>query len=86
MMQIRTHLFNNHHRKIKTIDLSSSYYVHHSDNPHHINPGHMIVSEKLNGPNYSSWSKSIIHALTTKNKIGLWFNSAPHSNKSTKRI
>ncbi|RXH88810.1 hypothetical protein DVH24_000409 [Malus domestica] len=33
------------------------------------NPGHMIVSEKLNGPNYPSWSKSIIHALTAKNKI-----------------
>ncbi|KAK2967943.1 hypothetical protein RJ640_029935 [Escallonia rubra] len=33
-------------------------------------PGHLLVPIKLNGANYSSWSKSMIHALTAKNKIG----------------
>ncbi|XP_068331494.1 uncharacterized protein [Pyrus communis] len=33
-------------------------------------PGHVLVSEKLNGTNYSSWSKSMLHALRAKNKIG----------------
>ncbi|KAK3006792.1 hypothetical protein RJ639_017211 [Escallonia herrerae] len=33
-------------------------------------PGHLIVPIKLNGTNYPSWSKSMIHALTAKNKIG----------------
>ncbi|KAL6328965.1 hypothetical protein AAG906_007255 [Vitis piasezkii] len=29
----------------------------------------MLVPTRLNGPNYQSWSKSMIHALTGKNKI-----------------
>ncbi|KAK3002448.1 hypothetical protein RJ639_020557 [Escallonia herrerae] len=33
-------------------------------------PGHLLVPIKLNGTNYPSWSKSMIHALTAKNKIG----------------
>ncbi|KAK2977408.1 hypothetical protein RJ640_009959 [Escallonia rubra] len=33
-------------------------------------PGHLLVPIKLNGANYPSWSKSMIHALTAKNKIG----------------
>ncbi|KAM1434699.1 hypothetical protein ACFX2I_042754 [Malus domestica] len=47
------------------MDSSNPFYVHHSDSP-----GHMLVPEKLNGSNYPSWSKSMIHALTAKNKIG----------------
>ncbi|XP_073119563.1 uncharacterized protein [Henckelia pumila] len=47
------------------MDLSNPYLVHHSDQP-----GHILVPTKLNGSNYPSWSKSMIHALTTKNKIG----------------
>ncbi|XP_070675510.1 uncharacterized protein [Malus domestica] len=48
-----------------SIELSNPYYVHPSDHP-----GHVLVSEKLNGTNYSSWSKSMLHALRAKNKIG----------------
>ncbi|XP_059654512.1 uncharacterized protein LOC132301259 [Cornus florida] len=47
------------------MDPSNPYFVHHLDHP-----GHMIVPTKLNGANYPSWSKSMIHALTAKNKIG----------------
>ncbi|KAL5819423.1 hypothetical protein ACOSQ4_023265 [Xanthoceras sorbifolium] len=47
------------------IDPSNPYFVHHSDQP-----GHMLVPTKLNGANYPSWSKSMILALTAKNKIG----------------
>ena len=48
-----------------TMDSSNPYFVHHSDQP-----GHVLVSTKLNGANYPSWSKAMIHALTAKNKIG----------------
>ncbi|KAI4318108.1 hypothetical protein L6164_025916 [Bauhinia variegata] len=47
------------------MDPSNPLFVHHSDHP-----GHMLVPTKLNGSNYQSWSKSMIHALTAKNKIG----------------
>lgn len=47
------------------MDPSNPYFVHHSNHP-----GHMLVSTKLNGVNYPSWSKSMIHALIAKNKIG----------------
>ncbi|KAK3002423.1 hypothetical protein RJ639_022350 [Escallonia herrerae] len=33
-------------------------------------PSHLIVPIKLNRADYPSWSKSMIHALTAKNKIG----------------
>ncbi|KAH7570844.1 hypothetical protein JRO89_XS05G0206300 [Xanthoceras sorbifolium] len=47
------------------MDPFNPYFVHHSDQP-----GHMLVPTKLNGANYPSWSKSMILALTAKNKIG----------------
>ncbi|KAI5338735.1 hypothetical protein L3X38_018007 [Prunus dulcis] len=47
------------------MDSSNPYFFHHSDHP-----GHMLVPEKLNGANYSSWSQSMIHALIAKNKLG----------------
>ena len=46
-------------------DPSSPYFIHHSDYP-----SHMLAPIKLNGANYPSWSRSMIHALTAKNKIG----------------
>ncbi|RVW14960.1 Retrovirus-related Pol polyprotein from transposon RE1 [Vitis vinifera] len=49
----------------KTIDPSHTLYIHHSDQP-----GHVLVPIKLNGVNYQSWSKTVIHALTAKKKIG----------------
>ncbi|KAK2968679.1 hypothetical protein RJ640_005820 [Escallonia rubra] len=48
-----------------SMDPSNSYFIHHSDHP-----SHLLIPIKLNGANYSSWSKSMIHALTAKNKIG----------------
>ncbi|KAK3018141.1 hypothetical protein RJ639_004595 [Escallonia herrerae] len=33
-------------------------------------PCHLLVPIKLNEANYPSWSKSMIHSLTAKNKIG----------------
>ncbi|KAL5779729.1 hypothetical protein ACOSQ2_010466 [Xanthoceras sorbifolium] len=36
------------------IDPSNPYFVHHSDQP-----GHILVSTKLNGANYPSWSKAM---------------------------
>ncbi|KAL8110493.1 hypothetical protein AgCh_026274 [Apium graveolens] len=47
------------------MDTSNPYFVHHSDQP-----GHMLVPIKLDDPNYPSWSKSMVHALTAKNKVG----------------
>lgn len=47
------------------INTTSPYFVNHSDQP-----GYMLVPTKLNGSNYASWSKSMVHALTAKNKIG----------------
>ncbi|KAI5317975.1 hypothetical protein L3X38_037682 [Prunus dulcis] len=47
------------------MELSNPYYVHPS-----YHPGHVLVSEKLDGANYSPWSKSMFHALRAKNKIG----------------
>ncbi|XP_057962256.1 uncharacterized protein LOC131153819 [Malania oleifera] len=45
-------------------DSSSPYYLHPSDNP-----GALLVSEIFNGENYVAWSRSIIIALTVKNKV-----------------
>ncbi|XP_020411497.1 uncharacterized protein LOC109946852 [Prunus persica] len=47
------------------MDSSHPYFVHQSDHP-----GLMLVPIKLNGTNYPSWSKSMLHALTAKNKVG----------------
>jgi len=40
------------------MDISNSYYVHHSDQP-----GHLLVPNKLNDSNYRTWSKSMTHAI-----------------------
>jgi len=50
----------------KSNDMNSSnpYFLQHSDHP-----SLMLVPIKLNGINYPSWSKSMIHALTAKNKL-----------------
>nr|KJB75132.1 hypothetical protein B456_012G026000 [Gossypium raimondii] len=37
-------------------DPSHSFFVHHSDQP-----GHLLIPIKLNGANYQSWSKAMIH-------------------------
>ncbi|KAJ8620514.1 hypothetical protein MRB53_029043 [Persea americana] len=51
--------------KASDVDQSHPYYIHHSDQP-----GYSLVPIKLNGTNYQSWSKSVMHALIAKKKIG----------------
>ncbi|XP_068503970.1 uncharacterized protein [Phaseolus vulgaris] len=51
--------------KSAAMDPTNLYYVHHSDQP-----GHMLVSTKLNDANYQSWKTTMVHALTAKKKLG----------------
>ncbi|XP_073004953.1 uncharacterized protein [Typha latifolia] len=46
-------------------DLSNPYFIHPSDHS-----GLVLVSKPLNGDNYSSWKRSMIRALNTRNKLG----------------
>ncbi|XP_068492158.1 uncharacterized protein [Phaseolus vulgaris] len=50
--------------KSVAMDPTNPYYVHHLDQP-----GHMLVSTKLNGANYQSWKTTMVHALTAKKKL-----------------
>ncbi|KAF7151476.1 hypothetical protein RHSIM_Rhsim02G0004200 [Rhododendron simsii] len=47
------------------VDTSSPYFIHSSDHP-----GLVLVSKRLNGDNYAMWYRSMLIALTAKNKIG----------------
>lgn len=51
--------------KNTSLDPSHPYNVHHSDQP-----DHLLVPTKLNGTNYQTWSRSMLHTLTTKSKVG----------------
>ena len=53
-------------------DPCSPYFLHHSDNP-----GVSLVSQLLNGDNYSSWNRTMIIALSAKNKLGFVDGSVP---------
>jgi hypothetical protein len=44
---------------------TNKYYLHHGDSP-----GAILVSQSLLGDNYHTWSRSMVMALTAKNKIG----------------
>ena len=44
---------------------TSKYYLHHGDSP-----GAILVCQSLVGDNYHTWSRSMVMALTAKNKIG----------------
>jgi hypothetical protein len=46
-------------------DPTIKYYLHHGDSP-----GAILVSQTLIGDNYHTWSRSMVMALTAKNKIG----------------
>lgn len=48
-----------------SVDLSSPLYMHPSDNP-----GAMLVSVPFNGVGYRSWRRSVVCALSVKNKVG----------------
>lgn len=54
-------------------DPSSPYHLHHSDHPRLV-----LVSQPLNGDNYSSWHRSMEIALSTKNKFGFLNGSIPY--------
>ncbi|KAF8414255.1 hypothetical protein HHK36_002255 [Tetracentron sinense] len=41
------------------------YYFHNGDNP-----GLVLVSQPLDGENYPTWSRSMLMAMTAKNKLG----------------
>ncbi|XP_075108902.1 uncharacterized protein LOC142180734 [Nicotiana tabacum] len=51
--------------KESTIDSSSPLYMHPSDNP-----GTMLVPVPFNGVGYKSWRRSVLCALSVKNKLG----------------
>jgi hypothetical protein len=46
-------------------DPANKYYLHHGDSP-----GAILVSQPLVGDNYHTWSRSMVMALTAKNKVG----------------
>ena len=45
--------------------LDDPYFLHHGDSP-----GSVLVTQSLIGENYNTWNRSMIMALTTKNKLG----------------
>jgi hypothetical protein len=47
------------------LDSASPYYLHSSDQP-----GQVLVTQPLNGDNYTTWSRAITMALEAKNKLG----------------
>jgi hypothetical protein len=47
-----------------SIEESSPYHLHHDDSP-----GTVLVSQPLDGDNYHTWSRSMVMALTAKNKL-----------------
>ncbi|PKI76434.1 hypothetical protein CRG98_003229, partial [Punica granatum] len=51
--------------KGKIIDPSSPLYLSPSDNP-----GALLVTCKLTGSNYSTWSRAMMNSLSAKNKVG----------------
>jgi hypothetical protein len=46
-------------------DPTNKYYLHHGESP-----GAILVSQSLVGDNYHTWLRSMVIALTEKNKIG----------------
>ena len=57
---------------------SNPCHLHNGDNP-----GIMLVTQPLNGDNYQTWSRSMLMALTAKNKEGFVNGSIEPLNPST---
>ena len=53
-------------------DSTNPYFLHNSDHP-----GIVLVSHHLTGANYITWSRAMVMALTTKNKISFIDGSIP---------
>jgi len=66
--------------KSPAMDPTNSYHVHPSDQPRH-----MLVSTKLNDTNYQLWKIAMVHALTTKKKLGFVDCSHGSRNGSNKQ-
>lgn len=58
-------------------DKSSPYFLHNGDKP-----GAILVSQVLNGENYSSWHRSMEMALSEKNKLEFVDGSLPKPSSS----
>ncbi len=56
---------------------SNPCHLHNGDNP-----GIMLVTQPLNGDNYQTWSRSMLMALTAKNKEGFVNGSIEPLNPS----
>lgn len=62
-------------------DVSSPYYLHHSDSP-----GLILVSQQLTGEKYTSWNWAITIALSVKNKFGFVDGSIDWPEGNTKLL
>lgn len=62
-------------------DPMSPYFLTHADNP-----GMILVSQPLNGDNYIAWSRSMMIALSAKNKLGFVNGSLPRPNESNPNL
>ncbi|KAF7138291.1 hypothetical protein RHSIM_Rhsim07G0134800 [Rhododendron simsii] len=51
--------------KESMVESSSPFFIHPSDHP-----GLLLVTKRLDGNNYATWRRSMVIALTAKNKIG----------------
>jgi len=51
---------------LNSAEFSDSLFLHHGDSPNSI-----LVSQPLTGENFNSWSRSMLMALSAKNKLEL---------------
>lgn len=58
-------------------NIHSPFFLHNGDHP-----GLSLVSHLLTGPNYSTWSRSVLMALNAKNKLGFVDGSLPQPDLS----
>ncbi|CAL5321219.1 unnamed protein product [Camellia sinensis] len=64
--------------KDSMVEPSSPLFIHPSDHP-----GFFLVSKRLDGNNYATWRRSMVIALTAKNKLGFVNGTikAPHTTE-----
>jgi hypothetical protein len=63
----------------RPIDPSSPLFLHNGDNPRII-----LVPQPLTGENYSTWSRSMLVALSAKNKLCFIDGSLPKPSRGVK--
>jgi hypothetical protein len=56
-------------------DILNPYFLHSNENP-----GLVLVTPLLSGPNYHSWSRAMTMALRSKNKIQFVTGTLPRPN------